>query len=761
MKKLLAMFTVLLMTLVLPAQQAKRVYITLDVSGSMSGDKYSLANYTTQMIVALCDDEDEVSLFLEGCEGRLSDMKSPLNFIQKKMGLLNFNSVSNNPGVQFGTQFGDIQGFNAVYKPSKNQQDWLFIIGDGVWFTESPAFEQDKNKFKSTVESGLLNVCYLQTGDKMDEDNDFTQFARTMGVIDIAKSSTQTKTILDGCDHFAKKILGFSEVSLDIRKDDANSIKLEAELPIKSFILLYQDEVAPEGLPKIVSAKAGEKSLDVEHKGTPTTTPVKNLPQARNLSGNVWKLKGRKVIPANTEILVEFDRKVDTKKVNIYPVVEEIEFGSIGLTPQGGGLVKVDDKTFGICLDEKTALVRIELNEECKTNLPENLLKKTNVVVKANNKDYKAKYKDGGFECIIDLKDERTQYYAECDCPGYFKRVTPIMTIVKDKEHCQPVEPPAPAVNRRETAEFGNISFDRLMNQPITGTLYDAETLETLDPSKFDLTVKVERGYLYDEPKVSLQGNTIVLDVHPKGAFCECLFPKDLNIEVISTPKQGAFQEGDRKYVQNVHPIHLTVDKSRPWAVRCFWVLMTLVGLLLLMFYLRGLLKKNRFHKQARLKNSYYVEDNPKEVQKNGKPLRRPGFGPWLDRWLNPFTDERMSTSFVRPKTGSMTFIASESKNRILMTESSFDAKKMTVPNYTPQPKDKKNKEGEPISISAGTSIEIKKTQGGETTRLGHLKYVVEGKDDEGGYRAVVGLLFGLSLIAFLALLWQMVRGLF
>ena len=136
------------------AEQTKRVYITLDVSGSMSGDKYSLANYTTQMIVALCDDEDEVSLFLEGSEGRLSDMKAPLSFIQKKMGQLKFNTVSNH----FGTQFGDIQGFNAVYKPSKNQQDWLFIIGDGVWFTESPAFEQDKNKFKETVESGTLKI---------------------------------------------------------------------------------------------------------------------------------------------------------------------------------------------------------------------------------------------------------------------------------------------------------------------------------------------------------------------------------------------------------------------------------------------------------------------------------------------------------------------------------------------------------------------------------------------------------------------------
>ena len=349
------------------AEQTKRVYITLDVSGSMSGDKYSLANYTTQMIVALCDDEDEVSLFLEGSEGRLSDMKAPLSFIQKKMGQLKFNTVSNH----FGTQFGDIQGFNAVYKPSKNQQDWLFIIGDGVWFTESPAFEQDKNKFKETVESGTLNVCYLQTGDRLDEDNDFTRFARTLGVIDIAKSSTQTKTILDGCDHFAKKILGFSEASLDIRKDGSNSIKIVAELPVKSFILVYQDEVVPGELPKIVGAEAGGKSLDVEYRGTPTTTPVKNSSLARNLSGNVWRLKVQKAIPANTEVLVEFDKKVDTKKVNIYPIVEELEFGSIGFLPNGNGLIQVDDQTLGICLDEKRALVRIELNEECKASLPE------------------------------------------------------------------------------------------------------------------------------------------------------------------------------------------------------------------------------------------------------------------------------------------------------------------------------------------------------------------------------------------------------
>ena len=728
------------------AEQTKRVYITLDVSGSMSGDKYSLANYTTQMIVALCDDEDEVSLFLEGSEGRLSDMKAPLSFIQKKMGQLKFNTVSNH----FGTQFGDIQGFNAVYKPSKNQQDWLFIIGDGVWFTESPAFEQDKNKFKETVESGTLNVCYLQTGDRLDEDNDFTRFARTLGVIDIAKSSTQTKTILDGCDHFAKKILGFSEASLDIRKDGSNSIKIVAELPVKSFILVYQDEVVPGELPKIVGAEAGGKSLDVEYRGTPTTTPVKNSSLARNLSGNVWRLKVQKAIPANTEVLVEFDKKVDTKKVNIYPIVEELEFGSIGFLPNGNGLIQVDDQTLGICLDEKRALVRIELNEECKASLPEKLLKKTEVVVKANNKEYKAKYKDGGFECIIDLNDKKTQYYAECDCPGYFKRVTPIMTIVKSEEHCRNVDPDT---IRHATVDFGKIAFDRLINEPLTGTLQDAETRKTLDPSKFDLTVKVERGYLYDEPKVSLQGNTIVLDVHPKGAFCECLFPTDLNIEVISTPKQGAFQAGEKQYAQNIHPIHVTVEKSRPWAVRCFWVLMTMTALLIFMIYLRALLRKRRFKKNAMMTPRYYTYFGDLIEDQGGTRLRQEGFGAWLARWFSPI-DERVTLNFDRPMVSGMTLVAAESKNVVNLLKSCCNFETMDIGGYDPERDTSKSKF---IKIGDRGSMEFTALNG---TKDGELVFSSGSEDDGGGFRIFLGLLMAVSFLVIVALLILMLTSL-
>ena len=83
----------------------------------------------------------------------------------------------------------------------------------------------------------------------------------------------------------------------------------------------------------------------------------------------------------------------------------------------------------------------------------------------------------------------------------------------------------------------------------------------------------------------------------------------------------------------------------------------------------------------------------------------------------------------------------------------------MIVPNYNPRPKDKKDKEGEPIGISAGTSIEIRQTQGGTTTRLGHLQYVVDGKDDIAVFQLFCGMLIGLAVVAIIVLVMLMLRA--
>ena len=748
-KRIVMFFLAVMACMTLVAQQAKNVYITLDVSGSMTGNKYALANYTTQMIVTLCDDDDDINMIVYGEEECLSKKNNPLQVIQKPMGSLVFGK----PRAR-GSQFDDIIGFNQVYKPSKKKQNWLFIIGDGVWATESECFKKDRDKFRKTVEEGSLNVCYLQTEHKLDAHTDFTVFADSLGIVDIRKSDINPSTIMEGCDHFARKILGFSEIPLKVKKSGKQCISIKAELPLKEFFIVYQDEVKPDILPKITAVSYGGNSLQAKLKGTPTTEPLKSQRNEVDLSGHVFHVKGNGVIPANTEIEVCFDKDINPANVIVYPIVEDVEFGSMSLTRAGGNLKQLDNNTFSICRDESKALVRIELNEKSKEKLPESLLKQTKVVIKSNNKDYKAKYNNGGFECEINLPDEETQYYAECDCPGYFKRITPIKKIVKGD--CPPQKPVDIPEYEMPVADLGTITFEALKQDKITVSIQDSITHQALNPNLFDISFDIENDFLYEKPKWHIENNSIILELRPKGEWCECLFPEGLNIKMISTPKDEAFQEYGKNYRRTIFPIRLTVIKDRPWLSRCLWVLISLFALLILMWYLRALLKKNRFHKKARMMNSYVVEGELKERQREGRPMRKPGFGPWVNRWLNPFGDEQNTIRFTRPKTKSMTFTASSSKNRILMSEASFDSNSMIVPNYTHNPNEKTG----PISISSGISIEIKQTQAGTTTRLGHITYIIkDGKDDEGGYRLFIGLLLTAAIVAFITLIYLLVRS--
>ena len=733
--------TLLLGAGLLRAQEPKQVYITLDVSGSMGGDKYVLANYTTQMIVTLCDENDDVHMIVYGKEKILSDEKNPLAAIQCPMASIGFGSRMS--GM---SQFDDIIGFNNVYQPEEGRQDWLFIIGDGYWSTEEKAYAKDRKKFKETVKGGSLNVCYLQTGEDIKEHSDFTEYVEKLGVVDIGKSSLDAKTIEDGCLHFANKILGFSGASLTIKKNDAKSVKLASELPIKEFILVYQDEVKPGKLPMIIDAYYSEAKLRVRHRGTPTTLPVKSARDEKDLSGSVWRLKAGKPIPAKSEIIVNFDKTVDASKIRIYPLVENITFGTLGLTRVGGGLRQIDSKTYGICEDENTALVRIELNERTQGALPEELLKKTKVTVKANNKDYTAQYKDGGFECIIDLKGKETQYYAECDCPGYFSRVTPIMTIVKGE--CEPAVPP---VKELPTVDFGTMTFHQLVNEPIRGIIQDAESLEQLDPNKFDIDVEIENDFMYEKPQLRVEGNMLLIDVKPKGDWCECLFPTDLNMKVVSTPKQGAF--GDKNYMKMVTPVHLRIEKDRPWLSRCFWVLVTMVLLLLFVVYLRALLRKKRFKKNAMLTPRYYSYYGELIDDQGGRKLRKDGFGAWFARWFLP-GDEKTTLYFDKPAISSLTLIASESKDVVRILKSCCDWEMMDISGYDPDTDTGKSKT---VSLGDMGSIEITMHNG---AKEGEVIFTSGSENDGVGYRMFISLLMVASLVTVAVLIWMMLQSL-
>lgn len=718
------------------AQLSKQVFVTLDVSGSMSGNKYVLANYTTQMIVTLCDTDDDVHLIVYGRDNELSKGKESLSMIQRPM--YNFG-----PGSAMSSQFNDIIGFNNLYTPSKDKQNWLFIIGDGVWETGNSSYKKDAQRFTDIVKGGSLQVCYLQTSDKLSESSDFTEFVKGLGVVDIKKSSTDPKTIQEGCDHFARKILGFSNTPLDIKKDGAKGITVECELPVKELIVVYQDETVPGLLPSITAAESNGKKLDVHHKGTPTTKPVKANTDEKDLSGNVWRIKSGSPISANTPIAIAFDKEVNIKKISIYPLVGEMEFGGQVIVP-GGNAKTLNDHTFAICKDNKKAQVRIELSNQSKGRIPEPLLERTKVVVKSNNKDYTASYKNGGFECLIDLDGDTTQYYAECDCPGYFTRVTPIMTIVREK--CEPIE----TEKVLPEVDFGKRTYHQLMIDPIEGSIYDANTLETLDPSKFDIDIEVDEAFMYEKPAIRIEGNRILMDVKPKGDWCECLFPTDLNIKITSTPKDGAF--GDKNYVKTIVPIHLEIVKDTPWLSRCLWVLVALVALLFFMFYLRSLMKKKRFKKNAMLTPKYYSYYGDLIDDQGGRKLRKDGFLAWVARWFLP-GDERITLSVDKPVVDNLTILASESRDVVRILKSSCDWDTMELVGYDPETDMGKSKT---VNLGDMGIIEVSLHNG---SKEGELVFTSGSEDDGAGYRIFLGLLMGASMLTFIALVAMMLRS--
>ena len=284
----------------------------------------------------------------------------------------------------------------------------------------------------------------------------------------------------------------------------------------------------------------------------------------------------------------------------------------------------------------------------------------------------------------------------------------------------------------------------------------------TINYNNYFISTETTYDYLFDSISVSIENDSIVLIFHARGKWCDCFYPNEIPVNVILTPK-SVTKDGS-KLERIVIPVVNPIIEKKPWLSRCFWVLASLVALLAFIFYLRALLKKNRFHKNARLKNSYVVDGSPKETQKDGRPMRKDGFGPWINRWFNPFVDEKNTIKFTRPKTPAITFTASGTKNKILLSEASFDSKKMTIPGYTPPPKDQDKKTtstDKPIDISAGTAIEIKKTQSGTTTRLGHLTYSVEGKDDIGGYRLFIVLLMLVDIAFICVLLFLMLKTAF
>ena len=742
--KLIALLVLLAMPLCSQAQPStpkpKRIYITLDVSASMRGNKYVMANYAAQALTVFRNPEDVVKVYYLG---RGHSITGGEGYKQLQI------PYEKHRGRSTYFEMSDISQFLKDYQPDAHYQDWLFIIGDGDWDYARQKYDDTAKAFEQFLAKEQLRVCYLQTGDKLDKDFAFTQFLNDLhsDLVDVRRSDTTAVSVLSNCICFANKILGFSNSSVQLEKKGRTRVTFCSELPLERCLLVYQSGQVAAKEVAISSVTCKGRKVGTTVKGNPTTQPLV-ASGASVVNGIVWEMSSSQPIPANDTVEVCFNQEIDVDKLTLYPFVDV----SVGMRPWSVALdtlTEASPDVYQICDQESQVLVKIIVADKYGHKFPPPLMQVMDVKLSVDGNEIPATYSadDTTFQVVLPMPADTIFYLSMVECPGYFSRVSPRQTVVKAAGVCPPERVPLITL---PVQQFSPIVFSTIRDgEGFGGQIQDSLFAVVAPLANFDeqtIEETSETGYFGHVSFSYNQDGTLTFHYKSGSEWCECAFPDTLTYLVTLRSTHGVLC-GDRVYEGFVVPVAVPMD-HRAWAVRCKLYLVALLVLLLLEIYFFALLKKNRFHKTARLKNSYSTEDSRREVEKNGHLLRQPGLGSWFNRWLNPFGPERSSIRFTRPRTGSMTFLASDSKNRVLLTAASFDPKTMSVPNYVPRPANDKKGKDDPISISVGTSIAIKKTQAAATTTLGHLKLVSEGKDDEGGFRGFIAVLMILGFVA-------------
>lgn len=738
-KKYIVFFLMLLVVFPCIAQSPKRVIITLDVSGSMEGNKYVMANYAAQTISVLCDKDDVVDIYYLGQKHSLSG-DDAYKTLHKAFNQLPASRKSY-------CEISDLQAVMRDFNPDQNYEDWLFIIGDGDWdwYGASKTYQTVTDDFVKFVESNNIHVCYLQTGNTLNENYGFTSFLDSLSSqkIEMRKSDTTASSVLRQCHAYANEILGFSNVSIDVLDSGDDCIEFKSDFPLDHFLIVYQDSQQIGKEPKVVSSAFGENEINFKEKGNPTTGPLVQA-KASKLMGAIWEMTYPPTIPANETIKVCFDVKPKKEKLAVYPYVDVV----VKVYPENSAmetLNELDDNLFAICQRENDFVAVMEFSDKHGNKFSPELVQKMDVKYLLGNVEKQATYEpsDTTFRCVMPMPYDTVSYQAKVESPGYFTRLCPIQTVVKTSV-CPPDKVPLMTLPAQC---FDPVSFNDLMEgETVGGIISDSLFRKVAEAGVFDkITLSCSDKVFFEKTDFGLSGFELDVTATPKGNWCECAFPDTIRYEVIMVSDNGIVL-GDKCYEGFVLPVKIPVDK-RSWFARCKWYVYLIGALLLLMFYFVALCRKCRFRKDSLVREFYVrpmfmglAKEDPTPIPYK---LRKKGFSHWLDRWLNPFSDEKRSMYFPNLKI-TLDFVADKNPASYLKVgKKSFDTQKMSTKDYAPNrfgnsahEKDKCFRWGE------GGNILV------SGTANGRLVYVKGEKDDVASFKVFMAVLIAVCIAA-------------
>lgn len=663
--KTLFSFLLFFLCTLLPGQNRETIYITLDVSQSMRGVKYNLANYGAQVIALL--NQDKEVLYIVGMEDK--NISGPDAYKEIQHGF---------PNIDWRlSEIKDIEAFNKLFKKNQPDQE-LFIIGDGQWQTHEEHIYTD---FLNNYTTGNLKVIFLETLFTLGAASSFEDYLKEHKIGEIYEVRASASEIAEAVFTITEKITGVSAVPDNQLQKTGNCVKFTPELNLKELKLIYQSPTELDRIPNIRSISAGGQGVNFKLLGTPGNESFAPAPGDGLMSAKVFEISEN--LSAGVPVEICFDGAPNLRNLNIFPVAD-VKMGSIGVEADLGPEAKINGNVAEICLENDTAIIHVEFEQSGK-EIPEKLLKRTEVTVISESETYRAKYKDGKFWAEIPLRGDLTTYSIESELKGYFRTATGLRKIQKG-EDCTPPAPKEPQYTHMGDIHFGSISLSRLHREgKIVGRIVDSLTGATLDPSNFNIRVKSNHSFLFKRIKIEKgEGDTVELIIEPRGSWCDCIIPENLKIDFTADPIEGRLIDG--KYYNGLKSaMHVKIIKEDSWWERCMgWIISILAALFLIWYFLR-LSRKRRFKNGLMAELEYPRQDTltrrRQDYQKFVQQLRKGGVTAWFNRWFNPFGVESNTLNFNAINLV-LKFSATKRRKSVSFPFSSYNKKRMRHPDF-------------------------------------------------------------------------------
>ena len=226
----------------------KIISVVYDDSGSMEGERWVYANYATQALTALLNEQDE--LYITYMSRATSSSEVDLSNIAAAVkNIRNWPHSAGTPGESLDTAKSRL---DSITESDESTQFWLVILTDGEIDMEQ-TIQEKLNSFKGSRMSNdsTLNIAYLAMGPgAVAASADKSNGLYTYVAADSASISTTMSEI-------ANLISG--RIAADnVKQVDERTISFHSDLPLYSISVLSQSSSA-----KVAAATSAEQTLNI------------------------------------------------------------------------------------------------------------------------------------------------------------------------------------------------------------------------------------------------------------------------------------------------------------------------------------------------------------------------------------------------------------------------------------------------------------------------------------------------------------------